>query len=86
MTRVSSGGALAPGNLPTVVVDLGEARPVVVLARQASGELGDGGSKAKAAAQFLVDKMTAGEGVYIGENTRHDTVGLQSQLYLKLEL
>jgi hypothetical protein len=41
-----------------VVGDLGEAPPVIVLAQQASGGLGDGDSKARAATQFFcVDKM-----------------------------
>jgi hypothetical protein len=50
MTGASSGGALALGNPPMVLVDLGEARPVIVLARQASGGLGDSGSKARVTA------------------------------------
>jgi hypothetical protein len=50
----SSDGALAPGNLPMVAVDLGEAPPVIVLAWQALGGLGNGGSKARAAAWFFV--------------------------------
>jgi hypothetical protein len=50
----SSGGALALGNLTTVAVDLGEAPPVITLARQASGGLGDSGSKARVAAQFFL--------------------------------
>jgi hypothetical protein len=53
-TGASSGGALAPGNLTTVAVDLGEAPPVIILARQASGGLGDGGGKARAVAQFFL--------------------------------
>jgi hypothetical protein len=78
-TATSSGGALAPGNLTTVAVDLGEAPPVIILARQASGGLSDSGSKARVAGQFFcVDKTIVGEGVYIGENTRRDTKGLQT--------
>jgi hypothetical protein len=79
MTGVSFGGALAPGNLPTVAVDLGEPPLVVILVRQALGGLDDDGSKARVAAQFLVDKTIVGEGVYIGENTQRDKEGLQTE-------
>jgi hypothetical protein len=37
-----------------VAVDLREAPPVIILARQASGGLNDGGSKARAVTQFFV--------------------------------
>jgi hypothetical protein len=47
MDTGSFGGPLATGTPPTVVVDLGEAPPVVGLARKASVGLGDGGNEGK---------------------------------------
>jgi hypothetical protein len=47
MNTGGSGGPLATGTPPTAAVDLGEAPPVIGLARQASVGLGDGGSEGK---------------------------------------
>jgi hypothetical protein len=65
MASSGSGGPLATGTPPVVAVGLREAPLVVGLVRQASGGLGDDGSKAKAAARFLVGNTIVGA-VYIG--------------------